>query len=145
MSKDMRGTKRHCESCGKKFYDLGKAPEICPLCDAPYVAEKPKAKPAAKAPAKAPVEKVPEEKEEVAAVVETPSDNKPEFVSLDDAAAEESSDEDDDDELAALTDDDDDDIPDDDAEDVFLEDDEDEPGSDVKGIIGGPIDPKDEA
>lgn len=147
MSKDKRGTKRLCESCGKKFYDLGKEPEACPLCGAPFVIEKPKPKPAAKSPEKEPAEKAPEEKEEDEAKADksSGSDAEPEFVSLDDAAAEEGGD-DEDDELAALgDDDDDDDIPDDDAEDVFLEDDEDEAGSDVKGIIGGPIDPKDEA
>ena len=27
------GTKRVCEACGGKFYDLNKNPVVCPLCD----------------------------------------------------------------------------------------------------------------
>ncbi len=31
-----RGTKRVCQSCGSKFYDLNRDPIICPLCQAVY-------------------------------------------------------------------------------------------------------------
>ncbi|GBE44733.1 protein of unknown function [bacterium BMS3Bbin10] len=57
MIKDKRGTKRLCESCGKKFYDLGRDPTVCPICDAPFIIEKPKPKPKPKA-APAPADKV---------------------------------------------------------------------------------------
>jgi uncharacterized protein (TIGR02300 family) len=31
-----RGTKRVCQSCGSKFYDLHRDPIICPACQAVY-------------------------------------------------------------------------------------------------------------
>jgi uncharacterized protein (TIGR02300 family) len=31
-----RGTKRVCQSCGGKFYDLNRAPIVCPLCQSVY-------------------------------------------------------------------------------------------------------------
>jgi uncharacterized protein (TIGR02300 family) len=30
--KRQRGTKRLCHACEQKFYDLGRAPIVCPLC-----------------------------------------------------------------------------------------------------------------
>lgn len=139
MLKEKRGTKRLCGSCGNKFYDLGRDPIVCPVCETPLVLEKPKPKAEPKAEVKEPE---PAPKEEESVEEEKSKAAEPELVSLDDAAAEEGSDED-----ADLVDIDDDEeaIPADDEEDVFLEDDEDEAGSDVTGIIGGPIDPKDEA
>ncbi len=38
-----RGTKRTCEACGGKFYDLGRDPIVCPMCNTTLVLEKPKA------------------------------------------------------------------------------------------------------
>jgi len=38
MSHDTRGTKRHCSHCGANFYDLNRAPIVCPKCHADYVA-----------------------------------------------------------------------------------------------------------
>ncbi|MCP8940573.1 TIGR02300 family protein [Alsobacter sp. SYSU M60028] len=38
MVKPELGTKRHCQSCGAKFYDLNKDPIICPKCGAAFVA-----------------------------------------------------------------------------------------------------------
>jgi uncharacterized protein (TIGR02300 family) len=156
MSKEQRGTKRLCESCEKKFYDLGKAPIICPVCETPFVEEKPKPKPKPKPRPKAAVAPAQEEeqgaeKEAVAEqapssegeapATEPASKSDPEFVSLEEAAAEEDVDED-----AKLADlvDDEVDIPPDDNKDVFLEEDDDEAGSDVSVIVGGAIDSKDE-
>ena len=34
MAKPEWGTKRTCQSCGSKFYDLGKEPVVCPSCGA---------------------------------------------------------------------------------------------------------------
>lgn len=162
MSKEQRGTKRLCESCEKKFYDLGKTPIVCPICETPFVEEKPKPKPkprprprpkAADAPAKEEVQAA--EKEAVAEQApsskgkapstepstEPASESDPEFVSLEEAAAEEDVDED-----AKLADlgDDEVEIPPDENNDVFLEDDEDASGSVVSDIVVGAGDTKDE-
>src|SRR5689334_3306265 len=34
--KAARGTKRVCQNCGSKFYDLNRAPITCPICDAVF-------------------------------------------------------------------------------------------------------------
>lgn len=36
-TKQARGTKRTCQSCGERFYDLNHVPITCPLCGAGYV------------------------------------------------------------------------------------------------------------
>ncbi len=36
MSKAARGTKRICQSCAGKFYDLNRDPIVCPLCGATF-------------------------------------------------------------------------------------------------------------
>lgn len=36
MSKPAWGTKRVCPSCGGRFYDLGRTPITCPVCQAVY-------------------------------------------------------------------------------------------------------------
>ena len=36
-TKQARGTKRSCQSCGERFYDLNHSPITCPLCGAAYV------------------------------------------------------------------------------------------------------------
>ncbi|HMN37117.1 MAG TPA: TIGR02300 family protein [Hyphomicrobium sp.] len=36
-TKQPRGTKRTCQSCDERFYDLARAPIICPHCGAEYV------------------------------------------------------------------------------------------------------------
>ena len=128
MSKEIRGTKRLCQSCGAKFYDLGRSPVVCPACGAEFVLEEPKAKP---------------EPEVAKPEATEPADaSGAEVISLDEAAAEEEAVEDAD--LADI-DTDEENISSDGEEDVFLEDDEDESGSDVSGIIGGPIDTKEES
>ena len=35
-TKAERGTKRVCQSCGSKFYDLNRDPVICPICQSVY-------------------------------------------------------------------------------------------------------------
>jgi uncharacterized protein (TIGR02300 family) len=32
-----RGTKRTCQSCASRFYDLARVPVICPKCGADYI------------------------------------------------------------------------------------------------------------
>jgi uncharacterized protein (TIGR02300 family) len=47
MAKPELGLKRVCVSCGTKFYDLARAPAICPKCGTEQPAEQPKLKRAA--------------------------------------------------------------------------------------------------
>mgnify|MGYP005738093807 FL=1 len=57
MSTNALGIKRHCHSCGTKFYDLNRTPIICPSCNTEFDPEvllksrrvKPVAQPAVKA------------------------------------------------------------------------------------------------
>ena len=41
MSKPARGIKRVCQSCGARFYDLGRTPIVCPSCQAVYQVTQP--------------------------------------------------------------------------------------------------------
>jgi uncharacterized protein (TIGR02300 family) len=34
--KALRGTKRTCQACESRFYDLGRDPIVCPMCASPY-------------------------------------------------------------------------------------------------------------
>ncbi len=145
MTKDKRGTKRLCESCGKKFYDLGREPIVCPLCETPFIIEKPKPKPKPKArpaPEPASADKAAEPKADAAPAPKDDAPSpQPEFVSLEDAAGEEEGD--DEAKLADLGDDEAD-IPPDENQDVLIEDDEEDGESNVTEIIGAPIKTKDE-
>ena len=62
MAKPELGLKRVCVSCGTKFYDLARAPAICPKCGTEQPAEQPKLKRAA-APAEDRVKKRPVQQE----------------------------------------------------------------------------------
>ncbi len=145
MIKDKRGTKRLCESCGNKFYDLGREPVVCPLCETPFIIEKPKPKPKPKArpaPEPASADKAAEPKADAAPAPKDDAPSpEPEFVSLEDAAGEEEGD--DEAKLADLGDDEAD-IPPDENQDVFIEDDEEDSESKVTEIIGTSIKTKDE-
>jgi uncharacterized protein (TIGR02300 family) len=81
VAKPELGTKRLCNSCGVKFYDLNKDPIVCPKCaTVMQVAAVARARPdtaAMRSPATAP------EEEEV-----VPETTDAEFVSLEDADAE---------------------------------------------------------
>jgi uncharacterized protein (TIGR02300 family) len=84
VAKPELGTKRHCGSCGAKFYDLGKDPITCPKCGTVFqlAAVAPRSRPpeaAAAAAARAPAQ------EEEALAPET---QEAEFVSLEEADAE---------------------------------------------------------
>lgn len=46
MAKAELGAKRECQSCGTKYYDLGKEPPVCPRCGTTFSATAPKAAPA---------------------------------------------------------------------------------------------------
>ena len=117
MAKNDLGTKRQFQSCGAKFYDLGKDPIICPKCETVFV-------PVALTRAR------PEPKQAEAddSELEVAADG-PELVSLDEVEAEEGKDD-----LPI----DDVEIEDDvEADDTFLE--EEEEGDDVVGLIDGEI------
>jgi uncharacterized protein (TIGR02300 family) len=51
MAKPELGLKRVCVSCGTKFYDLTRAPAVCPRCGTEQPAEQPRLKRAAAIPA----------------------------------------------------------------------------------------------
>ncbi|GGH33893.1 TIGR02300 family protein [Alsobacter metallidurans] len=129
MAKPELGTKRQCQSCGAKFYDLGKDPIVCPKCGTTYTAAA-IAPPTRGRAAEVANRDDDEETEEAGAG--------PELVSLDEVEAEESGKE--------LPTDDDVEIEDDIAEDddTFLE--EEEAGDDdVADLIDGEIEDDEEA
>jgi len=118
-----RGTKRQCQHCSTKFYDLNRDPILCPSCGEKFLleAERPAPAPEPEKPAEAEgTEGVPatEEVNVDAAAVEAGA----EVISLDDAEDEESDDED-------IPDVEDVEVDDDigaDDKDVFLEEDDDD-------------------
>jgi uncharacterized protein (TIGR02300 family) len=122
-TKQARGTKRTCQSCDERFYDLEREPIICPFCGAKYVIA---SSPAALAALQA--------EEKAAALKKT---KKP--VLSDDADGELPAVEGEE-ALADVETDDDTGAADDDE--TFLE--EEEEGSDVSNIIGGPAGENDE-
>ena len=126
MSKPELGSKRQCQNCGAKFFDLNKDPIVCPKCGTVFqVLAAARARPAAKA-----------EEEEDTEVVTPPG---VEVVSLDEVEAGE--------EKAAIEPVGDDiDVEEDDAEapdDPFLEEEE-EDDDDVTNLIDGDIAPDEE-
>ena len=116
-TKQARGTKRSCQSCGGRFYDLNHSPITCPMCEAGYtIASSPAALAAFLAEEKAAKKvKKPVFAEEAEAVSMIPAVEGEE--ALTDVEAEET--------VAA------------EADETFLEDEEEE-GGDMSNIIGGP-------
>ena len=115
------GTKRLCESCAAKFYDLKRNPILCPKCGAEFilVSEKP------------PTPPKPEPKAEEEA--DTPVVAGAEIISLEEADEETKGDDD----IPDLGDDEVDTEIDDADDDNFLDtEDEDDPG--VSDIVGAP-------
>ena len=128
MSKPARGTKRVCPGCGARFYDLNRAPIVCPVCQSAYQVTP---SPTRRGERAQPVEarKV-EDQGAKAPVLEGP-----EIISLEEA--EEGSSEvpvEEDEEIVDLGDDGAE-IPAGDDENAFLEEEE-EGGADVSGIVG---------
>jgi len=66
MSKPARGIKRVCQSCGARFYDLGRTPIVCPSCQAVYQVTQPTSRRGERAPVPEVREKVEPEVEAVA-------------------------------------------------------------------------------
>lgn len=127
--KAARGTKRVCQSCGNKFYDLNRDPITCPICQAVFQNQevRPKAALAGNAA---------EEEEEALAV---PAGGV-EIVSLEEVAADESElpdiegDELIDEEAADL----------DDEDETFIEVEDDDGDDEVSGLVGGSREEDDE-
>ena len=129
MSKPARGIKRVCQSCGARFYDLGRTPIVCPSCQAVYQVTQPTSRRGERAP-------VPEVREKVEPQVEAVA-LEPETISLEEV--EEPGEE------AAIEDEEIVDLGEDEAEipaagedDTFLEEPEGDEEADVSGIVGGP-------
>jgi uncharacterized protein (TIGR02300 family) len=123
-TKAARGTKRTCQNpeCGSRFYDLGRDPIVCPICQTAYQIEVSPAALAAAAPAgeRAAARKV--AKKPVYPVQPEKPDDAPEADGDDALAAIEG-----DEEPAAAEEDE-----------TFLEAEE-EDGTDMSNIIGGPV------
>ncbi len=122
--KAARGTKRVCQNCGAKFYDLNRAPAICPICQSAYQQEQG---------AKAAPGNAQEEDEEDMIGGRPPA--KVELVSLDEVEAAEG-------ELPELEEselvDIDEDAGDLKDDETFIEvEDEDDTGDDVSGLLSG--------
>ena len=130
MSKPARGIKRVCQSCGTRFYDLGRTPIVCPACQAVYQVTQPTSRRGERAP-------VPEVREKVEPEVETATLEGPETISLEEV--EEAG------EDAAIEDEEIVDLGEDEAaipaaadDDTFLEEPEGDEEADVSGIVSGP-------
>jgi uncharacterized protein (TIGR02300 family) len=119
------GTKRQCQNCGAKFFDLAKDPILCPKCGTVYQV------PAVPARASARASKVVAEEEPE---VEAPE---AELVPLEEADVV------DDEKVAAVVPDDDIEIEDEEPADTFLEEEE-EDSDDVSTLIDGDIEADEE-
>ena len=120
MPKPELGTKRQCQNCGAKFFDLAKDPIVCPKCGTVYQV--------AALPARSSARGKPVEEDEPE--VETPE---AELVPLEEA------DDTPDEKVAAVLPDDDIEVEDEAAEDdTFLEEEE-EDSDDVSTLIDGDI------
>ena len=128
MSKPARGIKRVCQSCGARFYDLGRTPIVCPSCQAVYQVTQPTSRRGERAP-------VPEVREKVEPEVEAVA-LEPETISLEEVEepGEEAAIEDE--EIVDLGEEAE--IPAAGDDDTFLEEPEGDEEADVSGIVSGP-------
>jgi uncharacterized protein (TIGR02300 family) len=129
MSKPARGIKRVCQSCGTRFYDLGRTPIVCPSCQAVYQVTQPTSRRGERAP-------MPEVREKPQPEVKTVA-LEPETISLEEV--EEAG------EDAVIEDEEIVDLGEDEAgipaageDDTFLEEPEGDEEADVSDIVGGP-------
>ena len=130
--KAARGTKRVCQNCGSKFYDLNRDPITCPICQSVFQQQDGRPKAA--------IGNAADADEDDDAL--SPAMANVDMVSLDEVAEAES-------ELPDIDDDglveiDDDDTPlKGESDETFIED-EDDSGDDVSGLLGGSRDEEDE-
>lgn len=131
MSKPARGIKRVCQSCGTRFYDLGRTPIVCPACQAVYQVTQPTSRRGERA-SPAPEVREKEEPEVEAATLEAP-----ETISLEEVeeAGEDAVGEGE--EIVDLGEDEAE-IPAGDDDNTFLEEPEGDEEADVSGIVSGP-------
>jgi uncharacterized protein (TIGR02300 family) len=130
--KAARGTKRVCQNCGSKFYDLNHDEIVCPICNTIFQHQNTGVR--ATLAGNAAVD------DEDDLIVAAPGSV--ELVSLEDAETDDTDIPDlEGDELVEI-DDEDADLVDD--EEVFIEVEDDESGDDVTGIVGGSRDEDDE-
>jgi uncharacterized protein (TIGR02300 family) len=130
--KAARGTKRVCQNCGSKFYDLNHDEIVCPICNTIFQHQNTGVR--ATLSGNAAVD------DEDDLIVAAPGSV--ELVSLEDAETDDTDIPDlEGDELVEI-DDEDADLVDD--EEVFIEVEDDESGDDVTGIVGGSRDEDDE-
>ena len=118
MAKPELGTKRQCQNCGAKFFDLNRDPILCPKCGTVFVGAARASRAAAK-----------DDEDEVEPAA-------PEVVSLEEVEAT-------DDKVVVAVDDDIEVEGDDVADDTFLEEEE-EDGDDVAGLIDGDLETDEE-
>ena len=130
MSKPARGSKRVCQSCGARFYDLGRTPIVCPSCQAVYQVTQPTSRRAERAP-------VPEVREKEVPVVKTVPLKGPEIISLEEVEETGEGVAVDDEEVVDLGEDEAE-IPAAGDDDTFLEEPEGDEEADVSGIVSGP-------
>ena len=123
MAKPELGSKRQCQSCGAKFFDMSRDPILCPKCGTQFVVAA-SSRPAARA---------------AAADDEAEPETTAELVPLEDADADAS-----DGKAAAVVEDDIEIEDDDTADETFLEEDE-EDDDDVAGLIDGDIEDDEES
>jgi uncharacterized protein (TIGR02300 family) len=118
------GTKRQCQNCGAKFFDLAKDPIVCPKCGTVYQVATMPARSSARG-------KAAEEEEPQVEAAEA------ELVPLEEADAP------DDEKVAAVLPDDDVEIEEEEPADTFLEEEE-EDSDDVSTLIDGDIEADEE-
>ncbi len=125
-TKAARGTKRVCQSCGNKFYDLNQNPITCPICDAVFQHQETRSKPAPPP--------TTEDDEDDEAIAGAPAGV--ETVSLEEVEADENEIPDlEDNELVEIEEEEDADLGKDDE--TFIEVEEDEDDDEVTGIVSG--------
>ena len=132
MSKPARGIKRVCQSCGTRFYDLGRTPIVCPSCQSVYQVTQPTSRRGGER--AAPVPEVREKEEEPE--LETATLESPETISLEEVEEGGEHVPIEEEEIVDLGEEAE--IPAGDDDNTFLEEPEGDEEADVSGIVSGP-------
>ena len=132
MSKPARGIKRVCQSCGTRFYDLGRTPIVCPSCQSVYQVTQPTSRRGGER--AAPVPEVREKEEEPE--LETATLESPETISLEEVEEGGEHVPTEEEEIVDLGEEAE--IPAGDDDNTFLEEPEGDEEADVSGIVSGP-------
>ena len=132
MSKPARGIKRVCQSCGTRFYDLGRTPIVCPSCQSVYQVTQPTSRRGGER--AVPVPEVREKEEEPE--LETATLESPETISLEEVEEGGEHVPIEEEEIVDLGEEAE--IPAGDDDNTFLEEPEGDEEADVSGIVSGP-------